>query len=187
MHIGRCVNDDIFRPISQFLGLLDATPDSLPNYLPPRVASFPFKTLSEGHNGSCVDVTLISEGCVIEDPGRPDFGRFSARRGGIPELNGVNRWQHARARLGGRIDRQDEHLGRHRLDRSARSLQTPSRSKHRPAEAVVKKVAQYNGITRNSISTRHCCTICRHKASDAQICITDHRLCPYRAGSGPPA
>jgi hypothetical protein len=89
--IGRCVDDDIFGSIAEFLDLLDAAPDSLPHELSPRVASFLIEALSEGHDSSCVDVTLIWARSVIENSGGPDFGRLRARWGSVPELNGVNR------------------------------------------------------------------------------------------------
>jgi hypothetical protein len=96
--------------------MLDAAPDSLPHQLSPCVASFPIKALSEGHDSSRIDVSRIGERGVIENPSCADLSRFSTRRGGTPELSGVNRWEYARTRLRGGIDGQNEHLGRHSSD-----------------------------------------------------------------------
>jgi hypothetical protein len=113
VRIRRRINDDIVRPIAEVLNLLDSAPDSLPHQLPPRVVTFLVKALSEGHDGSRADTSLISARGVIKDPGCPDFGGFGARRGRIPELNWIDRRRHydAGLGLGGGGDGQNEHLG----------------------------------------------------------------------------
>jgi hypothetical protein len=40
----------------------------------------------------------------MENIGSPNFGKFRTHQGGIPELNGVNRWHDARGRPRSRID-----------------------------------------------------------------------------------
>jgi|SRR5712671_4286548 len=102
--LGR-VNDDILRPITEFLGFLDTAPDSLPHELSPHIGGLPVKALSEGYDGSCMDVPWVGKRSVVEDPGRPDFGRFGARRGRVPELDRVDGWQDTGAVLRSGIDR----------------------------------------------------------------------------------